>query len=151
MILVLDNNILVALFADQTAVHGLNAFAKDNNIAQIIIPTPALCEFLAHDSKERISFIQKTKRIASFSSFDEKAAFLTAALAEKYYADRLAIDKQKVKVDLQILGIALANKAKFLLTGDNDFKSYVEKLKLPIQIKRIADLQISQNLLDELK
>jgi predicted nucleic acid-binding protein len=130
MIIALDANILVALFSDIQLVKGLKKFSSEHRVTQTILPTPALCEFLSHDRIERFSFIQKTKRNVTFQSFDEKAAYQTALLAEKFYEDRLPINKQKVKVDLQILGIALANQSKYLLTGDNDFKDYVDKLKL---------------------
>ncbi len=146
MIIALDNNILVSLFSDAKLVYGLKKFSSDNSVSQTILPTPALCEFLAHDRIERISFINKTKRNVTFQSFDEKAAYQTALLAEKYYEDKLPINKQKVKVDLQILGIALANQAKYLLTGDNDFSSYVSKLSLNIKILKISELYIEQDL-----
>lgn len=107
-----------------------------------------MSEFLSRDSAERFQFIQNKKRIASVVSFDEKAAYITADMAEDYYKDKLEIPKQKVKVDLQILGIAIANKSNFILTRDNDFKSYVDHLKLRIGIKTISDLQIIDDLFE---
>ncbi|MDR6628368.1 putative nucleic acid-binding protein [Acinetobacter lwoffii] len=148
MIITIDANILVAFFDDNAFDKGFIQFCKANNVQQVIIPAPAMSEFLSRDSAERFQFIQNKKRIASVVSFDEKAAYITADMAEDYYKDKLEIPKQKVKVDLQILGIAIANKSNFILTRDNDFKSYVDHLKLRIGIKTISDLQIIDDLFE---
>lgn len=148
MIITIDANILVAFFDDNAFDKGFIQFCKVNNVQQVIIPAPAMSEFLSRDSAERFQFIQSKKRIASIVSFDEKAAYITADMAENYYKDKLEIPKQKVKVDLQILGIAIANKSNFILTRDNDFRSYVNYLKLRIGIKTISDLQIIDDLFE---
>jgi len=148
MIITIDANILVAFFDDNAFDKGFIQFCKANNVQQVIIPAPAMSEFLSRDSAERFQFIQNKKRIASIVSFDEKAAYITADMAENYYKDKLEIPKQKVKVDLQILGIAITNKSNFILTRDNDFKSYVDHLKLRIGIKTISDLQIIDDLFE---
>lgn len=148
MIITIDANILVALFDDNAFDKGFIQFCKANNVQQVIIPAPAMCEFLSRDSAERFQFIQDKKRIASIISFDEKSAYITADMAENYYKDKLEIPKQKVKVDLQILGIAIANKSNFILTKDNDFKSYIDHLKLRIGIKTISDLQIIDDMFE---
>lgn len=148
MIITIDANILIALFDDKSFDKGFIRFCKTNNVQQVIIPAPAMCEFLSRDSADRFQFIQDKKRIASVVSFDEKAAYVTASMAEDYYKNKLEIPKQKVKVDLQILGIAIANKSNFIFTKDNDFKSYVNCLKLRIGIKTISDLQIIDDMFD---
>lgn len=149
MIITVDTNTLVALFDDKSFDFGFKKFCKINNVQQIFIPTPVLCEFLSHDSVRRFEFMQERKRIVSLANFDEKAAYLTAKIAEAYYRDKLPIDRQKVKVDLQILGIAISNKSEFILTKDNDFKSYITHLKLPIGIKKISDLCIEIDLFNK--
>lgn len=149
MIIALDANILVALFTDKTVAFGLKNFSRSHNVQQTIIPTPALTEFLAHDHADRFAYVQKNKkRIVSIQSFDEKAAILTAQLAEKYNLNKLDINKQKVKVDLQILGTAIASQAQCILTKDNDFKDYVERLNLKIKVINIRDLCIEANLFE---
>ena len=148
MIITIDANIVVAFFDDNAFDKGFIQFCKANNVQQVIIPAPAMSEFLSRDSAERFQFIQSKKRIATVVSFDEKAAYITASMAEDYYKNKLEIPKQKVKVDLQILGIAIANKSNFILTRDNDFKSYVDHLKLRIGIKTISDLQIIDDLFE---
>lgn len=146
MIITIDANILIALFEDKAFNFGFKQFCKLNKVDQVIIPTPALCEFLSHDNADRFIFVDNFKRRTSLISFDDKAAYLTAKLAEKYYADRLEIDKQKVKVNLQILGIAIANGSKYILTKDGDFVDYISRLELSIGIKNIADLYINDDM-----
>lgn len=147
MIIALDANILVGLFTDTQIFFALKQYSKKHNVQQTIIPSPAYCEFLSHDSSERLAYVQqKFKRSVTIQSFDEKAAILTAKLAEKYHANKLDIPKQKVKVDLQILGTAIANQAQCILIKDNDFKAYVERLGLRIKIVTVADLQIELEL-----
>ena len=149
MIITIDANILVAILSDKAFAYGFKQFSHSNRVEEILIPTPAMCEFLAHDHTERFSFFQKFKRQARIISFDEKAAYLTAKLGERYYQNKLDIDRQKVKVDLQILGIALANQSLFMLTKDSDFDKYLERLKIKeIGIKTVADLYIKDDLFD---
>jgi len=149
MIITVDTNTLVALFNDKSFDYGFKKFCQGNKVQQVLIPTPALCEFLSHDSAQRFQFMQAKKRIASLVNFDEKAAYLTAKMAEDYYKNKLPIDRQKVKVDLQILGIAISNHSQFILTKDNDFKSYINHLKLPIGLKTISDLQMTGDMFQE--
>ena len=151
MIITIDANILIALFDDKSFDKGFIKFCKDHNVQQIIIPAPAMCEFLSRDSADRFQFLQEKKRIATIISFDEKAAYITADMAERYFKNKLEIPRQKVKVDLQILGIAIANKSNFILTKDNDFKSYIKHLTLKIEIKKIADLYIEDDMFGDEK
>lgn len=149
MIITIDANILVALLNDKAFAYGFKQFCHLNKVEETLIPAPAMCEFLAHDYAERFSFFQKFKRQSRIISFDEKAAYLTAQLGERYNKNKLDIGKQKVKVDLQILGIALANHSLFILTKDGDFNKYIERLKLKIGIKTVADLYIKDDLFGE--
>ncbi|WP_151752288.1 type II toxin-antitoxin system VapC family toxin [Acinetobacter bereziniae] len=149
MIITIDANILIALFDDYAFDKGFVQFCLANNVQQVIIPTPAMCEFLSRDSADRFQFIQNKKRIATIVNFDEKSAYITANIAEVYYKNKLEIPRQKVKVDLQILGIAISNGSSFILTRDNDFKSYINHLNLKIGIKNISDLQITDDFFNQ--
>ena len=151
MIITIDANILVALFDDKSFDKGFIKFCKDHTVQQIIIPAPAMCEFLARDSVERFQFLQDKKRIASIIGFDEKAAYITADMAERYFKNKVEIPRQKVKVDLQILGIAIANKSNVILTRDNDFVQYINHLNLKIILKKIADLYIVDDMFEDKK
>lgn len=146
MIIAIDANILIALFDDSKIAFAFKQFCKQHQVAKVILPMPAMCEFISHDNINRFQFVRSKNKTVIPVDFDEKAAISTARLAEKYYADRLDIDKQKVKVDLQILGTAVANKAQFILTKDNDFKKYINKLKPNIVMKNIKDLLIEDDL-----
>lgn len=149
MIITVDTNTLVALFDEKSFDYGFKKFCQSNNVQQVLIPTPVLCEFLSHDSAQRFQFMQARKRIASLVNFDEKAAYMTAKIAEAYYKDRLPISRQKVKVDLQILGVAISNNSQFILTKDDDFSSYINHLDLPIGVKTIADLQMIDDMFQD--
>lgn len=70
MIITIDANILVAFFDDQDFDKGFAKFCHTNNVQQVIIPSPAVSEFLSRDSVERFQFIQRKKRIASIVNFD---------------------------------------------------------------------------------
>ena len=146
MIIAIDANILIALFHDKKVEFGFRQFCKQHNVQKVILPMPAMCEFISHDNIERFQFIKSKSKFVVTVDFDEKSAISTARLAENYYANRLQIDKQKVKVDLQILGTAIANKAHYILTKDDDFRKYIERLGLSIGLKRIKDLLIDDDL-----
>lgn len=149
MIITIDANILIALFNDKQIEFGFKQFCKQNNVQQVILPMPAMCEFISHDNFERFQFIKSKSKFIVVVDFNEKSAISTARIAEAYYINRLDINKQKVKVDLQILGTAVANKAHYILTKDDDFRKYIERLKLPIGLKNIKDLLIEDDLFKE--
>ena len=75
MIITIDANILIALFEDDAFKFGFKQFCKLYNVDQVIIPTPALCEFLSHDNADRFSFVQGFKRKTVSIGFDDKAAY----------------------------------------------------------------------------
>ncbi|HFF4507812.1 TPA: PIN domain-containing protein, partial [Acinetobacter baumannii] len=142
MIIAIDANILIALFDDNQFAFAFKQFCKQHQVAKVILPMPAMCEFISHDNINRFQFVKSKSKTVVLVDFDEKSAITTARLAEKYYANRLDIDKQKVKVDLQILGTAISNRAQFILTKDTDFVKYLERLKPNIGLKTIKDLMI---------
>ena len=72
-------------------------------------------------------------------------------MAERYFKNKVEIPRQKVKVDLQILGIAIANKSNVILTRDNDFVKYINHLNLKIILKKIADLYIVDDMFEDKK
>ncbi|HFF5287569.1 TPA: PIN domain-containing protein, partial [Acinetobacter baumannii] len=110
MIIAIDANILIALFDDNQFAFAFKQFCKQHQVAKVILPMPAMCEFISHDNINRFQFVKSKSKTVVLVDFDEKSAITTARLAEKYYANRLDIDKQKVKVDLQILGTAISNR-----------------------------------------
>ncbi|EMI3297505.1 TPA: PIN domain-containing protein [Acinetobacter baumannii] len=146
MIIAIDANILIALFDDNQFAFAFKQFCKQHQVAKVILPMPAMCEFISHDNINRFQFVKSKSKTVVLVDFDEKSAITTARLAEKYYANRLDIDKQKVKVDLQILGTAISNRAQFILTKDTDFVKYLERLKPNIGLKTIKDLMIEADL-----
>ncbi|WP_151708180.1 PIN domain-containing protein [Acinetobacter junii] len=146
MIIAIDANILIALFDDSKFAYAFKQFCKQHQVSEVILPMPAMCEFISYDNINRFQFVKSKNKTLVTVDFNEKAAITTARLAEAYYANRLNIDKQKVKVDLQILGTAIANKAKFILTKDTDFEKYIARLNPNIGLKTIKDLLIEMDM-----
>lgn len=147
MIIAIDANILIALMQDTSFQYAFKTFHKQHDVSKVILPTPAMCEFLSYDNIDRFQFVKTKSNLLVVADFDQKSAVTTARLAVEYYKDRIDnVERQKVKVDLQILGTAIANNATHILTKDNDFKKYIERLKLDIELKSIKDLSIKSDL-----
>ncbi|WP_151965039.1 type II toxin-antitoxin system VapC family toxin [Acinetobacter soli] len=148
MIVAIDNNVLVSWATDRDVYINLETFLKQSN-ATLLIPTPVIAEFLAKDlNKRRMKFMQIEHNKVLIGDFDKKAAFICGELASDYEKDNE--DKnQKVKVDLQILSIAIANEAEFLLTEDNDIQKYIKALGITeIKVMAKSDLKLGLDLFD---
>ena len=136
--IILDANALISfLNSDNADFQNLREFLRKSYPHEVCIPTPALAEFLVKE--ENIGRIQQLMRPNSkFRKlpFDEKSA----TSAAKIYKDNIAIlksmeePKQKVKVDVQILGIALSNNAKIIITHDRGIKNIIKRLDLSIEV-----------------
>ena len=70
-------------------------------------------------------------------------------LAFKFHKDIFNEHKQKVKVDLQIIAIALANGAEILLSEDTGIQKCVNNLELDLKIYSRYDLKIGLDLFDD--
>ncbi len=70
-------------------------------------------------------------------------------LAFKLHKDIFNEHKQKVKVDLQIIAIALANGAEILLSEDTGIQKCVNNLELDLKIYSRYDLKIGLDLFDD--
>ena len=115
--------------------------------ATIIIPTPALSEFLVLAASDAGAYLAQLTSSAVFvvESFDLKAAIEAAA------AQRRAIDAgskksgatgpwQKVKVDRQIVAIAKVHGVDCLYTEDEDVRRIARADGVPV--KDVADLPL---------
>ena len=80
---------------------------------------------------------------------DKKASLITGELAFKLHKDIFNENKQKVKVDLQIIAIALANGAEILLSEDTGIQKCVNNLELDLKIYSRYDLKIGLDLFDD--
>ncbi len=137
--ILIDNNVLVQLLTDRMASDKLVRYLQQNK--SLVIPTPVVSEFLAYDFPTRVPFFMQMKSsCAQIAPFNEKAAIICAEFASRLDAEKANKPKQKVKIDLQIVSIAVSMNIKSILTEDNDIKKIVETLKLRLDVITIADI-----------
>lgn len=150
MIVMADNNFLVGMFDKKVNSRALAQSLKRKDLT-IGIPTPVLAEFLVRDNNsDRTNFLSKQSSFSQIFDLDSKSARMSATiqkdlLEKTNFFDKKTKDKQMIKVDIQILGITLANQVPKLYTTDKGMKQIVELLKLPIQL---ADFEQESELFD---
>lgn len=148
MIVAIDNNILIHLVSDRAVHNNLETFLHQNN-ATLLIPTPVIAEFTAHDfNKRRMQLLSYEHNKVLTGIFDKKAALICGELSSKLHKDILNNDKQRVKVDLQIIAIALSNGAEILLSEDKGVLRSVKDLELNLKIHSRKDIKIGLDLFD---
>lgn len=138
MMVMADNNFLIGLVDDKNY-YRVVIQALERDEIKIGLPTPVLAEFLVRDDNyERGLFLSKVGGFSQVYNFDFKSAQMSAEimrdLMARGYFDNKDNNKQVVKVDIQILGITLANQVEKLFTTDDEMNKIVDLLKLPIEI-----------------
>ena len=142
-LIILDTNALITLLTkdkDQAEYKNLVTFLNQGKNLSIALPMPAISEFIAGDDNEArsLSLLKPNSKFKNLD-FDAKAA-LSAAKVYRDYRKSLPRHNQnqrpdqKVKVDIQIIGIALANNASALITHDKGIKRILKSLELPLAI-----------------
>lgn len=111
----------------------------DADDERIILPTPALCEFLVLAGKDGPTYLEKIHESKTMlvRPFDEMAAIELAAIE---YGSRGKGDKRsgatapwtKVKFDRQIVAIAKVNGATRIYSDDNDVIKFGAKAGLEV-------------------
>jgi hypothetical protein len=111
----------------------------DADSERIIVPTPALCEFLVLAGKEAPEYLDKIRGMKTFliKPFDEMAAIELAAIE---YESRSGGSKRgastapwtKVKFDRQIVAITKVNQCKRLYSDDGDVITFGERAGLEV-------------------
>lgn len=106
---------------------------------RIIIPTPALCEFLVLAGKDGPAYLDKIheSKTLLIKPFDEMAAVELAAME---HDARRGGDKRggtsspwtKVKFDRQIVAVAKVNGAKRIYSDDEDVIKFAQKAGLEV-------------------
>lgn len=145
MMVMVDNNFLIGMVDDKNYYRVvLQALERDE--LRIGLPTPVLAEFLVRDDNyERGLFLSKVSGFSQVYNFDFKSAQMSAEimrdLLARGYFDNKNSNKQLVKVDIQILGITLANQVEKLFTTDDEIGKIVDLLNLPIEIVDFRDNQ----------
>lgn len=140
MMVMVDNNFLIGMVDDKNYYRvALQALERDE--LRIGLPTPVLAEFLVRDDNyERGLFLSKVSGFSQVYNFDFKSAQMSAEimrdlLARGYFENKdNNKNRQVVKVDIQILGIMLANQIEKLFTTDPEISKIVDLLNLPIEI-----------------
>lgn len=146
-LIILDTNALITFLKDkETESSNYNLFSVLKNLinGSIALPTPVISEFIAGDNNEgRGRDLLKANSKFRNLDFDAKSALISARIYRNY---RASINSnggqrpnQKVKVDIQILGIAVANQAKSIVTRDNEIKKIISVLNLPIEVLNFDD------------
>ncbi len=128
---VFDATILIDLLNPRTAAdrnakleHLVSELQKSKS--KILIPTPALSEFLAGAGKARDSYYQKLSASSAFQvvAFDARAAMECALMIDETYtkADKQARAKTwtKAKFDWQIIAITKVSGANVIYSDDGD-------------------------------
>ena len=138
MMVMVDNNFLVRLVEDNQTYRILLQYLERNEIS-LGLPTPVVAEFFVNDDNyERATFLSKVNSFTQNFDFDMKSALISA----KIFRDLLDIgyikenngERQVIKVDIQIIGIAIANSISKLYTADKEMIDIINQLSLPIEV-----------------
>ena len=140
---VFDATILIDLLNPRTASDRLAklenlVFELQKSKSKILIPTPALSEFLAGAGKARDSYYQKLSASSAFqvAAFDARAAMECALMIDETYtkADKKARVKTwtKAKFDWQIIAITKVSGAKVIYSDDADIARMGERFEIKV-------------------
>lgn len=111
----------------------------DNESERMILPTPALSEFLILADRDASGYLEKLAGMRNIliKPFDELAAIELAAIEVE---DRAKGDKRggssgiwaKIRFDRQIVAIARINGAKRIFSDDEDLAKFATKLGIEV-------------------
>ena len=148
MIVAIDNNILVQLVSDRAVRNNLETFLHQNN-ATLLIPTPVIAEFTAFDfNKRRMQLLSYEHNKVITGVLDKKSALICGEITYKIHKNIMNNDRQRVKVDLQIIAISLAYDAKILLSEDEGVIKSVKNLELDLNVYSRDNIKIGLDLFD---
>ena len=138
MMVMVDNNFLIRLVDDKQT-YRIFLQSLERSEISLGLPTPVVAEFLVKDDNyERATFLSKVNSFTQTFDFDMKSALLSA----KIFRDLLDIgyikennsERQVIKVDIQIISIAVANRVSKLYTADKGIIEIIDQLDLPIEV-----------------
>ncbi|MGP0173709.1 type II toxin-antitoxin system VapC family toxin [Pseudomonas sp. NCHU5208] len=116
----------------------LQHFVQTHQKTKIVIAAPSFAEFLVHAGERREDVIQILKGTSAFKivPFDEVCALECAMLEQEARVNggkrgASTAPWQKVKVDRQILAIALVHNVSAIYTDDTSLKALSTELGLP--------------------
>lgn len=146
-LIILDTNALITLLTkdkDQAEYKNLVAFLNQGKNFSWALPMPVISEFIAGDNDDArsLSLLKPNSKFKNLD-FDAKAALSAAKVYREYRSlpkNRRSEDpRQKVKVDIQIIGIALANNATAIVSHDQGLKTIVNELGLVLTVYDYMD------------
>lgn len=138
MMIMADNNFLIALVTDKQKYHLLLQRLERQN-HKIGLPMPVLAEFMVRDDNmDREMFLATNHSFIQEFNFDKKSAMVSANIMRQLlttdFFKNKSKDKQIIKVDIQILGITIANGIRKLFSTDIEMARIIEMLELPIEL-----------------
>ena len=115
---------------------------------QVMVPTPALAEYLQHfDDEARSEQLARLQRRFVLPAFDLLAAHLAAQMARKMMRKPRdgGVPRQALKVDVQIVATAVVHGAKTIYTGD---RSAFERIAAdtPVRIAEVPSIEEQREL-----
>jgi len=156
LIIMADANLLIKLVENRSDQRIFYQYFEKNE-AVLALPTPAIAEFLVRDDNfDRSDYLTKINNFTQVFDFDLKSAHFSAQVYRRleksndYTFKRET--KQKVKVDIQIIGMILANQIPKIFTGDTGIAEIVRVLNLSIEVvdveqeNELFDLPLFQDL-----
>lgn len=160
--IVLDNNALVFLHRpnnDQQDLHYKMQYLFDEQKQAkktFGIPAPALAEFLIGepDPVKRQAFLTlfgNKSRVYQILDFDMKSSVMSAFISDKMNSrpnESSKEPRQKIKVDWQILAIAISNQAKTIISNDKGLLSaakFLAEQGFKIKAMDITEIDIPAN------
>ncbi len=141
MIIMADANLLINLVENKRDYRIFSQYFEKHT-SVLALPTPAITEFLVMDDNyQRSDFLTISNNFCRTFNFDIKSARVAARIFSDLLKDGFfkqnKDNRQKVKVDIQIIGMTLANQIPKIFTGDKEINDIITLLKLPIEVVNI--------------
>ena len=140
MAVVFDASILIDLFnprlkGDRKVKLEFLVETLQKDRSKILIPTPALTEFMVKADKARDEYLRSlsVKTAFKLEPFGERAAMECALLLAQALPmrERRQVSKVKFKFDWQIVAVAASCNAKAIYSDDDDIARYAERVNIP--------------------
>ena len=137
MMVMVDSNFLIKLVNDNQT-YRIFLQSLERSEISLGLPTPVVAEFLVKDNNyERATFLSKVNSFTQTFDLDMKSALLSAEifrdLLNMGYIKENNSERQVIKVDIQIISIAVANRVSKLYTADKGIIEIIDQLDLPIE------------------
>lgn len=138
MMVMVDSNFLIKLVNDNQT-YRIFLQSLERSEISLGLPTPVVAEFLVKDNNyERATFLSKVNSFTQTFDLDMKSALLSAEIFRDLlnigYIKENNSERQVIKVDIQIISIAVANRVSKLYTADKGIIEIIDQLDLPIEV-----------------